>query len=278
MDAGLYHPGVDDPLRAIFTVGAALTLPAVGALLLGGALLLISLHREALATAIATAPLVGCGGLGAGAPTPKRVIVTGRVRPGAAGELVGPISGERCVWFRVEVWQNQGSRGPRARYQWDGGDHFAVRDATGEIRVAARLVDRHLHEPDINAGIAADLLEWTALPEGKHLDTIARLKAAGMPIRARRWGDYHRITEYRLPADRTITVLGRPQWTDGGAALTRTIGVCGVSDRTVDQLRVAARAAAADTRSLPRVLLYSGAALLAVSLLLRIPHWLAAAT
>ncbi|MEH1123204.1 hypothetical protein [Micromonospora sp. CPCC 206061] len=50
---------------------------------------------------------------------------------------------------------------------------------------------------------------------------------------------------------------------------------CGVSERTVDQLRAAARAAAADTRSLPRVLIYAGAALLAVSLLLRLPHWLA---
>lgn len=269
--------GVDDPLRAIFTAGSALTWPAVGALALGGALLLIALQRQALATAIETTPVVRCGELVAGAALPRRVIVTGRVRPDATGGLQAPISGERCVWYRVEVWQNQGSRGPNARYQWDSGDHFTVGDATGEVRVAARLVDRHLYEQDINAGLAIGLLEWHVLPEGRHKETIARLKSAGMRIRTRRWGDHHRITEYRLPADRTITVLGRPQWTADGAVLRRVMGACGVSERTVDQLRTAACAVAAETRSLPRVLVYAGAALLTLSLLLRLPYWLAGA-
>jgi hypothetical protein len=266
---------VDDPLRAMFTVGSAMSLPAVGMLAIGGALLLIALHRHALRKALDTTPVVRCGELAAGGALPKRVIVTGRVRLDPARVLRAPICGEECVWYRVQVWKNPGSRGPNARYRWDSGGQFIVGDASGEVLVAARLVDRHLYEEDINARLAAGLLEWILLPDGKHKETIARLKGAGMWIRTRRWGDYYRITEYRLPADRAITVLGRPRWTGRETMLTKSVGVCGVSDRTVDQLRAAARAAAADTRLLPRVLVYAGAALLSVSLLLRLPHWLA---
>jgi hypothetical protein len=265
---------VDDPLRTLFAVGSAMTWPALGTLALGGALLLIALHRNALAKALDTAPVVRCGELVTGSAPSKQVIVTGHVRPDRNGGPAAPVTGEQCAWYRVEVWQNPGSRGQTARYRWDSGGHFTVGDATGEVQVAARLIDRHLHEDDITAGLAAGLLEWHVLPDGRHQEVIARLKRAGMPIRSRRWGDYHRITEYRLPADRAITVLGRPRSTGRGMALTRTNSACGVSERTVDHLRAAAHATAADTRSLPRLLLCAGAALLALGLLLRLPYWL----
>ncbi|MEH1123205.1 hypothetical protein [Micromonospora sp. CPCC 206061] len=42
---------MDDPLRAIFAVGSAMTLPAIGALALGCVLLLVALHRHTLAKA-----------------------------------------------------------------------------------------------------------------------------------------------------------------------------------------------------------------------------------
>jgi hypothetical protein len=66
--------------------------------------------------------------------------------------------------------------------------------------------------------------------------------------------------------DRAITVLGRPQ----GSGLTTGAGACGVSGRTIEQLRTSAHAVVADTRSLPGALVYSGAALLAVGALLRL--------
>ncbi|GIF00671.1 hypothetical protein [Paractinoplanes rishiriensis] len=242
--------------------GAALIWPAFGLLAFGGVLQLIGWHRGALARALGTAP--------PGPPhlmthTGRVMIHTGRVRPLA--ELVGPLSGEKCAWFRVDVRQNPGSRGPTAHYRWDEPASFAV----GGVEVAARLLDRHLYEEDIHAGLAAGLLKWHDVPEGRCRDEVARLQAAGMRIRDRR-GDFYRITEYRLPVDQPITVLGRPRHTGHGLMLTTGGVACGVSERPVEELRAAARAEAATTRLLPRVLLAAGAVVLVVSLLLRLAH------
>lgn len=241
--------------------GAALLWPAFGLLALGAALLLIGRHREALARALETAPLITDA---VGADLPGRALVTGRVRPTTA--QVGPLSGASCAWFRVDVWQNPGSRGPTARYRWSEPEDFAV----GDVHIVAKLLDRHLYEEDIHADLALGLLKWHDVPAEEHGAAITRLKAAGMPIRDRRWGDYYRITEYRLPADQPITVLGRPRRTGRGLMLTPAGAACGVSERPVDELRKSTRAEATATRMLPRLLLGAGAAVLAASLLLRL--------
>jgi hypothetical protein len=77
-----------------------------------------------------------------------------------------------------------------------------------------------------------------------------------------------------LPADREVTVLGRPRRDAEGTLLTTTVGICGISPWTLDRLRTDVRATVADARVPLRFLIAGGAPLLAVGLLLRLPHWL----
>lgn len=261
-------------MDAIAAAGSVLAQLGVPALAFGGVLFLIAAHRWSLAKVLETTPIVSCADLTAGDEPPRRVIVTGHLRSGPSRTLLAPISGAECVWFRVLVRTNPERRGPHTRHQWDSDDQFTVGDGTGEVQVSARLVDRHLHEEDLGHGLAADLLEWTMLPDGRHRETIASLKRAGMRLRTRRWGDYYGISEFHLPPGRAITVLGRPRRHGRTTILTTGGVICGVSDRTVDRLRAGARAVVADTRSLPRILLAGGAVLLVVGQLLQVPRWL----
>jgi hypothetical protein len=265
---------VDDPLHTLSTVGSGLTGLGGIALAIGGMLLLIIIHRRALATALDATPVTRCGELTAWADLPRRVIVRGRLRPDPARSLVTPLSGKECVWFRVQVTANPGSEGSRVLPVWESADRFTVADASGEVQVAARLIGRRLSDNPIDRDFASGLLEWDLLPDGRHKDTIERLKRAGMPLRTRRWGDRYRIMESWLPADREVTVLGRPRQGAAGTLLTATVGICGISYQTVDQLRANVNSAIAAGRSSLQFLLAGGAALLAVGLLLRLPHWL----
>ncbi len=236
--------------------------------LLGGVLVGVAMHREALARALGSARVVGCGALGAMTETPKRVLVTGRVRPAPGGAVVAPVSGAECAWFRVRVETSPGTESPGPVHQWDSSERFTVADGSGEVQVAAQLIDRHLDDEDIIAGMAAGLLEWDILPDGKHPKTLTMLRDAGLDVPVRR-GEWYRIREFRLPVDRTITVLGRPR-RDGRATLLTRAAVSGVSERAIEDLRSAARATVKDLGSFPRAVLYTAGALLGSGVLLQL--------
>jgi hypothetical protein len=254
------------------SIGAVLVHVGSGAGLLGGLLVAITLHREALAKALDSAPVVGCGALAAMPAPPKQVVVAGRVRCGPGGAVVAPVSGARCGWYRVKVETNPGTESSGPNHRWDSSDWFTVADGSGEVRVAARLVDHCLDDKDIVAGMATGLVEWEQLPDGRHPKTLTMLRDAGLDVRCRR-GDWHRIQEFRLPVDRAITVLGRPR-RDGPATLLTKAPICGVSDRPIEDLRAAAHATVKDMGSFPRILLYTAGSVLGSGLLLRLPEWL----
>ncbi|WP_327006949.1 hypothetical protein OHA72_06485 [Dactylosporangium sp. NBC_01737] len=253
-------------------IGAVLIHFGLGAGLLGGLLVAIAAHREALAKALDAAPVVGCGTLATMSATPNQVVIAGRIRHEPTGTVVAPISGAECAWYRVKVAINPESETPGPVYQWDSCDWFTVADDSGEVRVAARLVDRRLHDEDIVAGLAVGLLEWEKLPDGRHPKTLTMLRDAGLDVRSRQ-ADRHRIQEFRLPTDRQITVLGRPS-RDGPATLLTKAAICGVSDRPVEDLRAAAHATVMDMGTFPHILLYTAGSLLVSGLLLRLPEWL----
>ncbi|TDB70666.1 hypothetical protein [Micromonospora sp. KC723] len=235
---------------------------------------LVAAHRQALSKALASTMVSGCGELASARSLPKRVIVAGRARPHPANALTAPISGKACVWYRVVVWHGGPGHSPRRRYVYSTSDPFSVEDDTGTVHVSGRLVSRFLHDDDIYNGVAADLVEITALAAGRHADALERLERAGVfSFNHRR--DVYEITEYRLEQNRAITVLARPQRGRLGVMLTAGVGVCGVASQPLDELFTDARYQAKGTRSMTRGLTYGGGALLAVGLLLQVPTWIA---
>jgi hypothetical protein len=250
-------------------VGEVLTQVSVLPVLLGGLLVAIRGQRLALVRVLGRTPVVACSALGGGGGLPRRVVVVGRVRAGADGELVAPVSGRPSVWWRVRVETNPGSESPGPHYTWQSGDRFTVADATGEVQVAARLIDRQLADRDIDAGVAAGLLDWETLPDGRQHKTLTMLRDVGLEVRTRRLDSY-RIEEFSLAPGREITVLGRPRREGQVTVLARTVGVCGVSEQPVPALLDGARAAVKNIGRLPLVLLCVGLALLVAGSALRL--------
>jgi len=131
-------------IPALFAVIAAVILPVVSS----------GLSRRSRVAA--SWPQVGCGQVHAG---PGPVHVHGESAPGAPGLLRGRLSGDECVWYRLQVlrrylvkqiryagdeWTEVDVLVEDEIWAWDSGP-FAVRDATGSVLVSPALLEHTLN-------------------------------------------------------------------------------------------------------------------------------------
>jgi hypothetical protein len=258
-------------VNAVDVVGAVLTRVGLVLLALAAIALLVAVHRGRLARRLTDTPALSCAALVEADPLPGRVILAGQARPGAADTLVGPLSGEPCVWYRLDLRLNRpgAKRRPVFRYATPG--PVTVDDGTGAIHVSGAAFGRFLWDEDINRGLHVDLVEHTFLDVGQHPEMTERMLAAGIfdlhqiGHRRRAWYELH---EMRLVEGKQVTVLGRPRRADGGVLLDARAGD-GTAGHDLTRLRRAAWYESRDTGRTARGFGYTGGALLVVGVLLR---------
>ncbi|MEV6873375.1 hypothetical protein [Amycolatopsis sp. NPDC051128] len=99
------------------------------------------------------------------APGQGLCAVEGWTRPGPAGPLTAPLSGEPCVWYFSQVVERTTSDGGSTELVWETGGAmaFAVRDETGSVLVDGRLVhpehrsSRTEHRPPVRRVVDEDV-------------------------------------------------------------------------------------------------------------------------
>lgn len=153
--------------------------------------------------------------------------VEGRTRPGPAGLLTAPLSGEPCVWYYAEVtWRDGLDGGDSLLWQGGGNIPFAIQDETGMV-----LIDGPLVHPSSNSfarvghklptmQVVAE--ESTRLENSAYLrDLVARgiltEKSFKRKSRQRRWG----VHEYILRPNIPLHVQGEPIRRNGRVLIGR---------------------------------------------------------
>ncbi|MEV6635690.1 hypothetical protein AB0M54_33560 [Actinoplanes sp. NPDC051470] len=184
-------------------VTAATLIFCLGALLSAGAgiFLLINLGDRREARTLSRVRPTAIGELAG----PGRVAVEGVTEHGPAGPVVGPLSGEECVWYRVRL-----EREP-SRADDSGHDLLldtmspgrpALADGTGRLPVDPRLVyrpDRAEAAPTIETTVAHRRSAAVTLPPVVPREVIDGLGR----------NEVLRLTEIRLPRGREVFALGR---------------------------------------------------------------------
>ena len=178
---------------------------SLGALLVGGAGIFALLNlgdRRAVRTLSRVRP----SPIGARVPSSGgRVAVEGVTECGPGGLLVGPVSGEECVWFRIRLVREP------ARAD-DGGHDLlmdtmspgrpTVADATGRMAIDPRLINRS------DRAEAAAVVETAVI----HRRSAPRSLAPVVPqdlIDDLGRSETLRLTETRLPRGLEVFALGR---------------------------------------------------------------------
>ncbi|MEO6082419.1 MAG: hypothetical protein ABIQ18_04865 [Umezawaea sp.] len=153
--------------------------------------------------------------------------VEGRSRPGPAGPLTAPLSGEPCVWYFSQVFERTNSDGRSTQVVWESGGAmaFAVRDETGSVLVDGRLVhpghpsSRVNHSPPVRRVVSEDV------NSARHSTHLQGLIAHGVLSEqsfkrgwlsgTSGWG----VREYVLPIGEPLHVQGRAGFWDGRPVL-----------------------------------------------------------
>lgn len=153
--------------------------------------------------------------------------VEGRSRPGAAGLLTAPLSGEPCVWYLSQVAERTNSDGESTRLVWEAGGAmaFAVRDETGSVLVDGRLVhpghrsSRVNHSPPVRRVVDEDV---NSARHSTHLRGLIARGVLSEQSFERGWlsssGGWS-VREYVLPVDEQLHVQGRVWSWDGRPVL-----------------------------------------------------------
>jgi hypothetical protein len=214
-------PVPDLPPVAMLAEGAGV----VGFLGLLAALLGLALAAQSLADSLRlrrTRSLTVTACADAGGTGRATVAVRGWIGPGPLRVVTAPLSGQPCVWWRIQVDRMEPSDGGEVRRGHV--DHhlaapFALVDGTGAV-----LVDGPVAE-DLPAG--GPLLAVTRSGTGTVLGDRERLLTLGLVderFADGRGGAWLRAREVILPAGAAATVVAQPRHGPGGTVLVRRPG------------------------------------------------------
>ena len=156
-------------------------------------------------------------------PANRLYAVEGRIRPGPAGPLTAPLSGEPCVWYFTQVLERLAGDGGSTSIVWEtgGGMSFAVQDESGTVLVDSQLIhpdgrtSRLYHGPPVARTVDEDV---GSAKNSAHLRALIARGILTERQLKRGWLSSSigwTAREYVLPANGPVHVQGRPVLRDG---------------------------------------------------------------
>jgi hypothetical protein len=210
-----------------------------------------------------------CRELAAADQPPKLIVLTGRVRPGPAGQLTAPVTTRPCLWWRVD--EKHTYRQESRTYTTDAVTHRAqatveLHDDTGAVPLDGAVFDRFIAVYDIDNPTAFQVAthDFVEGKRGGRRDLLVRLRDLGICDFVEKPPPSFTFHEMRVEEYRRVTVLATPVRHDEGWRLTATHGGgCSVQDLAT--LRADAERETASLRRVTRAFALCSAAVLAVA-------------
>jgi hypothetical protein len=232
--------GADGDNWVMLVAGIWVALLGTGLIIVASVVLAIRWQSLLLIRRLRGAPRLTCADLTAVGRLPRRVLVSGMTAPGPAGTLTSPGFRVPCLWYRFAVRQDipgESASGDPFRdasaslARGNKGGPVAVADGTGSVLLDLDLAINHVS----GRGIIAELLDEAALSRSHRAEASSPLdnldRAGLLPGRAHGLVLRKSLTlqEQFIPADRPVTVLGRPR-RRGGQVIVGRRGVLSAAD------------------------------------------------
>lgn len=233
------------------------------ALCISPIVLVVALADQRLTRRLTRTRVFTCGELAQAHKLPRRVAVTGSVRPGAEGIANAPVSAEACVWYRVEIEIHRDSEDGSYTSVHSAPDVVMLEDHTGRVALSAAALGTFVWRPDEERGKVLGHYGGAVAEDKEFAALMPRLRAVCPPntIGLDMPRSDTRVTELHYRDGVPITVIARPRRTPQGVLLVARRGD-GSSFRDLRALRSAAGLESAGSFSTVR-----GALLVALVLL-----------
>lgn len=188
--------------------------------------------------------VIPCGELAWGRDQSGIATVYGRTGPGPEGMLRAPLSGEECVWYRIEV--SHLDDGVHRMYSGTRGAVINLTDASGSILVEAELLQKAIYDHDRSDPVIIEtLVEGTqyspsiGFQPGSALESLFRQGIIRPDMLSTSTSEFTTIvTEHIARPWQQLLVMGRVVRHDQRPVVldARIFGAKGVSSRPLPEI------------------------------------------